>query len=37
MLRRRRPRVVIEDLEALAFGDQAPDGPSLLAMLLPRL
>ena len=27
MLRRRRPRAVIEDLEALAFGDQVPDAP----------
>ena len=27
MLRQRRPRVVVEDLEALAFGDQALDAP----------
>ena len=27
MLRRCRPRAVIEDLEALAFGDRAPDVP----------
>ena len=27
MLRRHRPHAVIKDLEALAFGDQAPDAP----------
>lgn len=27
MLGRRRPRVVIEDLEAQVFGDRAPDAP----------
>ncbi|XXG62908.1 hypothetical protein AAC387_Pa05g1199 [Persea americana] len=35
MLRRRRPCVVVEDLEALAFGDQAPDVPQHAGDALP--